>query len=413
MNQDEHKIMVRRMAALIAVASVLIAVYVLRLIFLQLVNGESFKAQATNTTDYNFTVTAARGDIVDSAGRRIAASTTSYNVVLSKLLMGDQDLDTMLQKVVDLLEAHGESWNDSLLIGAPDAAGHYSFTAQADSTSDQKALAAMKDSLGLQQYATADDVMEKLVEDYKLENYSLHWQRVLGGIHYEMQQQAVALGIEEETQEQEAAEGGRKLSVDEVRSLILLLLSIVLWFFGYNAVTSKYSVYASNILHKDYNLTLIIAQAAAIVSYLPVGFIASKAGRKKTILAGVVMLTTAFTVAAFLNAESPTMLMNAMFALAGIAWATINVNSFPMVVEMCSGGDVGKYTGFYYTASMAAQVATPMLSGLLMDRFGMHVLFPYAAVFTALAFVTMLFVRHGDSKPEAKRGLEALDEMED
>ena len=190
MNQDEHKIVVRRMAGLIAAASVLIAVYVLRLIFLQLVNSDSFKAQATNTTDYNFTVTAARGDIVDSAGRRIAASTTSYNVVLSKLLMGDEDLDAMLQRIVELLEAHGEKWNDSLLIGEPDAAGHYSFTAQADSTSNQKALAAMKDSLGLQQYATADDVMEKLVEDYKLESYPLHWQRVLGGIHYEMQQQA-------------------------------------------------------------------------------------------------------------------------------------------------------------------------------------------------------------------------------
>ena len=190
MNQYEHKIVVRRMAGLIAAASVLIAVYVLRLIFLQLVNSDSFKAQATNTTDYNFTVTAARGDIVDSAGRRIAASTTSYNVVLSKLLMGDEDLDTMLQRIVELLEAHGEKWNDSLLIGEPDAAGHYSFTAQADSTSDQKALAAMKDSLGLQQYATADDVMEKLVEDYKLEGYPFHWQRVLGGIHYEMQQQA-------------------------------------------------------------------------------------------------------------------------------------------------------------------------------------------------------------------------------
>ncbi len=226
----------------------------------------------------------------------------------------------------------------------------------------------------------------------------------------EMQQQSVELGLEDK---EEAATGERKLSVDEVKSLIFLLLSIVLWFFGYNAVTSKYSVYASNILHKDYNLTLIIAQAAAIISYLPVGFIASKVGRKKTILAGVVMLTAAFTTASFMSAESPTMLMNAMFALAGIAWATINVNSFPMVVEMCSGGNVGKYTGFYYTASMAAQVATPMLSGLLMDRMGMHVLFPYAAVFTALAFVTMLFVRHGDSKPEAKRGLEALDEMED
>ena len=226
----------------------------------------------------------------------------------------------------------------------------------------------------------------------------------------EMQQQSVELGLEDK---EEAATGERKLSVDEVRSLIFLLLSIVLWFFGYNAVTSKYSVYASNILHKDYNLTLIIAQAAAIISYLPVGFIASRVGRKKTILAGVVMLTAAFTTASFMNAESPTMLMNAMFALAGIAWATINVNSFPMVVEMCSGGNVGKYTGFYYTASMAAQVATPMLSGLLMDRMGMHMLFPYAAVFTALAFVTMLFVRHGDSKPEAKWGLEALDEMED
>ena len=226
----------------------------------------------------------------------------------------------------------------------------------------------------------------------------------------EMQQQSVELGLEDK---EEAATGERKLSVDEVKSLIFLLLSIVLWFFGYNAVTSKYSVYASNILHKDYNLTLIIAQAAAIISYLPVGFIASKVGRKKTILAGVVMLTAAFTTASFMSAESPTMLMNAMFALAGIAWATINVNSFPMVVEMCSGGNVGKYTGFYYTASMAAQVATPMLSGLLMDRMGMHVLFPYAAAFTALAFVTMLFVRHGDSKPEVKRGLEALDEMED
>ena len=226
----------------------------------------------------------------------------------------------------------------------------------------------------------------------------------------EMQQQSVELGLEDK---EEAATGERKLSVDEVKSLIFLLLSIVLWFFGYNAVTSKYSVYASNILHKDYNLTLIIAQAAAIISYLPVGFIASKVGRKKTILAGVVMLTAAFTTASFMSAESPTMLMNAMFALAGIAWATINVNSFPIVVEMCSGGNVGKYTGFYYTASMAAQVATPMLSGLLMDRMGMHVLFPYAAVFTALAFVTMLFVRHGDSKPEVKRGLEALDEMED
>ncbi len=225
----------------------------------------------------------------------------------------------------------------------------------------------------------------------------------------EMREDSVRFGIEDK---EEAEEGSRRLSAAEKRSLAFILCSIVLWFFGYNAVTSKYSVYASNILHKDYNLTLIIAQAAAIVSYLPVGIIASRAGRKKTILAGILMLTVSFGIAGFLNAESPTMLMNAMFALAGIGWATINVNSFPMVVELASGGNIGKYTGFYYTASMAAQVATPMLSGLLMDQKGMTILFPYAAIFTALSFVTMLFVRHGDSRPAAKKGLEALEDLD-
>ena len=190
MNQDERKTAVRRMMLLIAAAAVIIGLYGFRLIFLQLVNGDSFTAQATNTTDYKFTVTAARGDIVDSKGERIASSTTGYSVVLNKLLMGDEDLDTMLQKIVGLLGKNGESWNDSLLIGQPDAAGHYEFTAASDIAAEQKALAAMKDNLGLQQYATADDVMEKLVEDYDLADFSLYWQRVLSGIHYEMQLQA-------------------------------------------------------------------------------------------------------------------------------------------------------------------------------------------------------------------------------
>ena len=190
MNQDERKTAVRRMMLLIAAAAVIIGLYGFRLIFLQLVNGDSFTAQATNTTDYKFTVTAARGDIVDSKGERIASSTTGYNVVLNKLLMGDEDLDTMLQKIVGLLGENGERWNDSLLIGQPDAAGRYEFTAASDNAAEQKALAAMKDNLGLQQYATADDVMEKLVEDYDLADFSLYWQRVLSGIHYEMQLQA-------------------------------------------------------------------------------------------------------------------------------------------------------------------------------------------------------------------------------
>lgn len=190
MNQEERKTAIRRMRVLVAAACILMLLYGLRLIFLQLVNGDDFKSQATNTTDYKFTVTAARGDIVDSRGERIATSVTGYNVVLNKLLMGDEDLDGMLQKIVELLRANGESWNDTLLISQPNAAGNYTFTAEEGSTRDQKALAAMKDNLGLQQYATANDVMEKLVEDYDLASYPLSWQRTLGGIHYEMQLQA-------------------------------------------------------------------------------------------------------------------------------------------------------------------------------------------------------------------------------
>ncbi len=223
----------------------------------------------------------------------------------------------------------------------------------------------------------------------------------------EMEEESKRFGID--NGEDDDGSGSRKLSKGERISLLLILASVVLWFFGYNAVTSKYSVYAGKVLNLDYNNTLMIANAAAIVSYLPVGFISSKIGRKKAILAGVVILATAFGVASFLREGSSAILMNILFALAGIGWATINVNSFPMVVELAKGGNIGKYTGYYYTASMAAQVLTPIFSGFLMDGMGLTVLFPYATVFVILAFFTMLFVKHGDSKPIAKKGLEALD----
>ena len=225
----------------------------------------------------------------------------------------------------------------------------------------------------------------------------------------QMQADSERLGIDEEEEENAKRSGSRKLTRGELGSLLLILASIALWYIGYNAVTSKYSLYASAVLGMDYNSTLLIAQGAAIISYLPAGIVASKIGRKKTILAGVVMLSSAFAVASFMRIGSPALLMNVLFALAGIGWATINVNSFPMVVELCSGGDIGKYTGYYYTASMAAQIVTPIFSGYLMDNLGMTILFPYAAVFAALAFGTMFFVKHGDANPQSKKGLEALD----
>ena len=211
--------------------------------------------------------------------------------------------------------------------------------------------------------------------------------------------------------EEEPVDNGpkRALSKPELRSLLLILASVALWYIGYNAVTSKYSVYATEVLGFDYNLTLIVAQVAAIISYIPVGIIASKIGRKKSILIGITMLTTAFVLANLLVLAPSAAYTYPIFALAGIGWATINVNSFPMVVELAKGGDVGKYTGYYYTASMSAQIVTPILSGFLVERvFGWGVFFPYAAIFAAASFVTMFFVKHGDAKPESKGALESL-----
>ena len=222
----------------------------------------------------------------------------------------------------------------------------------------------------------------------------------------DMEEESAKMGISEEAVDENGEK--RKLSRAERRSLILILSSVVLWFFGYNAVTSKYSVYAGQVLNLDYNTTLLVANVAALIAFIPVGIISSKIGRKKSILAGVVILGTAFFVASFMRNGTPLIVMTLLFVMAGIGWATINVNSFPMVVELAKGSDVGKYTGFYYTASMTAQTLTPMISGLLMDKVGMTTLFPYSTIFVGGAFITMLFVKHGDSKPESTGVLESL-----
>jgi MFS family permease len=230
----------------------------------------------------------------------------------------------------------------------------------------------------------------------------------------EMEEDTVKYGLEEPVSPQ-AKNAKQKLSKAQFRSLLLILASVALWFIGYNSITSKYSVYAVGVLGFDYNFTLIVAQAAAIVSYIPVGIISSKLGRKKTILAGVLMLAAAFTAGLFISSDVSPVVMYPVFALAGIGWASINVNSFPMVVELARGGDVGKYTGYYYTASMAAQIVAPILSGLLYDLIGMReVFFLFGSAFVVFSFITMFFVRHGDSKPiEKKSVLESLDAGDD
>ncbi len=236
----------------------------------------------------------------------------------------------------------------------------------------------------------------------------------------EMEEQTKAFGLEDAPAEEDTG-AKRTLSKPELRSLLLILASVALWYIGYNSITSKYSVYSTNVLGVDYGLTLIVAQAAAIVAYIPVGIVASKLGRRKTILAGITMLATAFFIGNFIGAGTSNLVMYPIFALAGIGWATINVNSFPMVVELAKGGEVGKYTGYYYTASMAAQIVAPILSGALYDLFdiitdgnGMRVVFfAFGTIFVVASFVTMFFVKHGDAKAEKQNALEALGGADD
>lgn len=199
------------------------------------------------------------------------------------------------------------------------------------------------------------------------------------------------------------------------QSLGFILASIALWFIGYNAVTTSFTKYAQQewgMSLGEASVCLTIATAAAIVSYIPIGELASRIGRKKTILIGVAVLTLNFvagTILTFaLDGFSPVLYV--LFCMIGFAWAAINVNSLPMVVEMCKGSDIGKFTGYYYTFSMAAQIVTPILSGVLLEHVGYWTLFPYGAIAVALAFVTMLQVKHGDNKPQLpKDKLEMLD----
>jgi len=227
---------------------------------------------------------------------------------------------------------------------------------------------------------------------------------------------AAEVHIEDDTPADKADKPARKLSGPVKRSLVLILASVFLWFMSYNAVTTAFSRYCVNIWHTDLGTSsgyLMTATIAAIAAFVPLGFVSGALGRKKTVLLGVALMTICFGAAGFITEQTPVMYV--VLALVGVAWAAINVNSYPMVVEMSSGSDVGKYTGFYYTFSMAAQITTPLLSGFLIDRlgWGYSILFPYAVIFAAASFVTMCFVKHGDVKVSARDVIETAAGMED
>ncbi|MBD5512856.1 MAG: SLC45 family MFS transporter [Lachnospiraceae bacterium] len=210
----------------------------------------------------------------------------------------------------------------------------------------------------------------------------------------------------EEKEEKKEEKKGTVLAPEVKRSMIFMLASIFLWFTAYNAVTTAFSRYTTVVWELEsggFADCLMVATVAAIISYIPIGQISSRFGRKKTIMGGVVLMAACYFAAIFVTEYMP--VINVAFALIGVAWAAINVNSYPMIVAMSEGADIGKFTGTYYTFSMAAQIMTPILSGFLLEHVSYRTLFPYAMIFSLLAFLTMTQVRHGDVKPAKKASL--------
>lgn len=223
-----------------------------------------------------------------------------------------------------------------------------------------------------------------------------------------------ATGGYESTEEElnEELSKGKKMPKDILKSLIFMLLCVAFFFVGYNAVTTFFSLYMTNYLGTkggDFAGYLMVATVASVIAYIPSGAIATKLGRKKAITLGLGVMAFCFLVMSFIRSAG--LFMIPFFVIIGFGYACVIVNTFPIIWEMSKGSDIGKYTGYYYTASMAAQIVTPMLAGFLIEKVfkSYAVLFPYALCAMGISFLMLLNVKHGDSKPvKPQDKLEAL-----
>ena len=237
--------------------------------------------------------------------------------------------------------------------------------------------------------------------------FTIDERRIKAKVAAEVKAYEEEAGVMVETEDTKEDTGEKKAMPKEVkRSMMFLLASIFLWFTAYNAVTTAFSRYTKEVWKLEgggFADCLLVATVAAIISYIPIGNIASKVGRKKTIMGGIVLMSICYFAAIFAGSYHP--VINIAFAAIGVGWAAINVNSYPMIVEMSKGCDIGKFTGTYYTFSMTAQIMTPILSGVLLENISYRTLFPYALFFSVMAFITMTQVRHGDARPDKKKSM--------
>lgn len=205
------------------------------------------------------------------------------------------------------------------------------------------------------------------------------------------------------------AEKREKLKKAKFTSFILILASIFMWFMGFNAVSSNISIYIVKTLNlKPVVASLIVAVSMGVsaVAFIPVGIMASKIGRRKSIIIGFICAAVAFVLiflpiiskAAETGGDATKATLFALFYLvASFGLIIANVNTFPMVVELSTEDTIGKYTGYYYAATMSAQAITPFIAGAIMDKWGSKFLFLYSSLCVVVATIIILFVRYGDS----------------
>lgn len=200
------------------------------------------------------------------------------------------------------------------------------------------------------------------------------------------------------------------LEKGRLKSFALILASIFMWFMGYNAVSSNLSIYTTKSLNLSAGVASIISGVSmgiSAIAFIPVGYMAAKIGRRKSIMIGFAMAVVSFVLICFAvrpsdKAAIPAVLFALFYLIAGFGLIIANVNTFPMVTELSTAETVGQYTGYYYVATMSAQAITPAIGGAIMDAGGNQYLFLYSAVCIVIAIVLMLFVKHGDSKQITK-----------
>lgn len=256
-----------------------------------------------------------------------------------------------------------------------------------------------------------------LCSEYGISNDDEPVEMEIIGLHHkdgESVEEEALINAHNKAAAETATEHQHKLDRAKKRSFFLILASIFMWFMGYNAISSNLSIYCTKVLNQSASVASIISGASMIVSaiaFIPVGFMAVKLGRRRSIIIGFVLAIISF-VLIFLFVKPDNMakfLFGAFYLISGFGLIIANVNTFPMVLELSKSGDTGKYTGFYYTATMSAQAITPFVAGVVMDYMTDRYLFLYSGFCVVIAAVLMFFVRHGDSKPiPAKSALEYI-----